>query len=155
MLHHLIGAVRKELAAIDAEVSKGGDLFDLALALDELRTARAELAMVHDALEAQVVIAMRSRWEARLDGFGGIKVRGGKERKTWRHDDLWPLALKRARTIGPPPGIAETEAETALRIVRDAAHVDYWRAKVLKGWGLDPDEFCSVSWGRKTVEIVR
>ena len=155
MLHHLIGAVRKELAALDGEVSNGGDVATLALGLDELRAARCELAMVHDALEAQLVRAMGGRWETSIDGVGGIKVRGGKERKKWRHDDLWPFALKQARIVGPLPGTPESEGETAVRIVRSAAHVDYWRAKVLKGWGIDPDEFCEVGWGRKTIEIVR
>ena len=155
MIHHLIGIVRKDIAALDTAVSEGGDLVDLALALDELRAARAELDITLAELEAGVVRAMGDRWETSIDGLGGIKVHGGKKRSRWRHDDLFPLALRQARRVGPLPDTAESEAETALRVVRAAVQPAYWRAKVLKGWGLDPDEFCEVSWGRKTVEIVR
>jgi hypothetical protein len=155
VIHHLIGAVRKDIAALDAAVSEGAALADLALALDELRTARAELDTVAADLEAAVVRAMGGRWETSIDGLGGIKVHGGKKRTRWRHDELWPRGLTQARRLGPLPGTNETEAETTLRVIRDAVQPQYWRAKVLKGWGIDPDEFCEVSWGRKTVEIVR
>lgn len=155
MIHHLIGIVRKDIAALDSTVSEGGDLADLGLALDELRTARSELDVVLSSLEAEVVRAMGKGWEAHIDGLGGIKVHGGKKRTKWLHDDLFPLALRQARDRGPLPGTEESEGETVLRIVRSAVQPAYWRAKVLKGWGVDPDEFCEVSWGRKTVEIVR
>lgn len=160
MLHTLIGALRTTLGAIDAEIAAsadGAELVDLALALDELREARRELGMVHDSVEGAVVDRMGKRWERTLDGFGTLRVRGGKSRTAWDHDTLFGLALDRARSVEPLAinGRDETEAEAALRIVRSAAHVDYWRSKVLKGWGIVPDEYCSVTWGRRTVEVVR
>lgn len=155
MIHHLIGIIRKDIAALDAEVSEPASLADLALALDELRTARGELDTVERDLQAAIVRSMGDRWEAHIDGLGGIKVHGGKKRTKWRNDDLFSLALRRARERGPLPGTAETEGETVLRIVRAAVQPAYWRARVVKGWGVDPDEYAEVTWGRKTVEVVR
>lgn len=157
MLHHLVASVRTSLDALDAEIAKGGPLVDLGLALDELRQARRELGEVHDRIEDAVVAGLGQRWSATIGGLGGLKVHGGKQRRAWRHDDLWEQALKRSRSVDPLTihGQAETEAETAIRIARDAIQPAYWRAGVLKGWGVQPDDYCQVSWGRKTVEITR
>jgi hypothetical protein len=153
VIHHLIEAIRKDVAALDGEVPKDAGLLDLALALDELRTAKAELDMVERDLQGAVVRAMGDRWEATIDGFGGIKVHGGKKRSKWRSDELWPLTLRRARSlIDEPPS---SEGEQLLSIVRSAVQPAYWRSTELKRWGVDPDEYCEVTWGRKTVELVK
>lgn len=157
ILHHLIASIRTELACIDKEIAEGGDLVDLGLALDELRAARRELGEVHDRLEDAVAAAMGRRWTVTIDGLGGLVLRGGKQRSRWRHDDLWELTLKRARSVEPLTlgGQTESPAEAALRIARSALQPAYWRAKVLKGWEIDPDDYCETTWGRKTVEVVR
>lgn len=153
MIGQLIEAIRKDIAVLDAEVPKDGELLDLALALAEVRTAKAELDMVERDIQGAVVRSMGDRWELTVEGFGGIKVHGGKKRSKWLHDDLWPLTLQRARTaesLAP-----EKDDERLLLIVRSAVQPAYWRSTELKRWGVDPDEFCEVTWGRKTVEIIR
>jgi hypothetical protein len=149
----LLGAIRNAIAALDSAVTEGGDLSSLVLALDELRSAKAELSMVERSLEAAVVSAMGDRWHTVIEGFGGIKVHGGKDRKKWRHEELWPLALHRARSA--PNLTPEKDDDRLLVIVRAAVQPSYWRSTELKHWGIDPDEYCEVTWGRKTVELVR
>lgn len=153
MIGQLIEAIRKDIAALDAEVPKDGELLDLALALAEVRTAKAELDMVERSLQGAVIEAMGDRWEATIEGFGGIKVHGGKKRSKWLHEHLWPLTLQRAR--GAETLSAEKDDERLLVIVRAAVQPAYWRSAELKRWGVDPDEFCEVTCARKTVELVR
>lgn len=154
MIGTLIESIRKDLAALDTEVSAThSPLAHLAAALSELRTAKAELDMVERSLQSAVIEAMGDHWEATIEGFGGIKVHGGKKRSKWLHEHLWPLTLQRSR--GAETLSAEKDDERLLVIVRAAVQPAYWRSTELKRWGVDPDEYCEVTWGRKTVEIVR
>lgn len=154
MIGRLIESIRKNIVALDAEVSATlSPLSHLAVALDELRTAKAELAVVESSLQAAIVEAMGDRWEATIEGFGGIKVHGGKRRQRWHHDELWTLSLRRARSEESiTPGESD---ERLLVVVRAAVQPSYWRSTELKRWGADPDEYCSVSFGAKSVELVR
>lgn len=154
MIGNLIESIRKDLAALDTEVSAThSPLIHLAVALDELRTARAELNMVERSLQAAVIEAMGDRWEATIEGFGGIKVRGGKKRTTWRNEELWPLALRRARSVRT--AAAGEADERLLEVVRAVVQPSYWRTGELKRWGVDPDDYCNVTTGSKSVEIIR
>lgn len=154
MIGRLIESIRKDIVALDSEVSAThSPLSHLAVALDELRTAKAELAVVESSLQAAIVEAMGDHWEATIEGFGGIKVHGGKRRQRWHHDELWTLSLRRARSEASiTPGESD---DRLLAVVRAAVQPSYWRSTELKRWGVDPDEYCSVSFGAKSVELVR
>ena len=85
-----------------------------------------------------------------------VSVKRGANRKSWDHDGLARVVLARARderAIDPETGEAEDLAEAALRVLRDCAHIDYWRKQALAGRGVDVDEYCATSPGRVTVVV--
>lgn len=142
----LLAAIRSSLDQIDRQVADGGlSAPSLAAALVELRQIRRETTVVHSAVECRLVDALRGQWEAVLDGVGAVRVRGGKKRTKWDHDSLWPLV---AANAGAAPSPADVVAAA-----RSAVAPAYWRAGTLKGWGIQPDEYCEVGWGPKTVEF--
>lgn len=142
-----------------ADVLEDVDSEQAGTALAWLRTERKRLADVEAAVESLCVRTMEQtdEWQRDLSNGHRIVRHGGKKRKAWRHDDLFAVVLDRARSqriANPETGDVESEGEAALRLVKDAASVNYWRVGVLKGWGLAVDEFCTVEKGRATVEVL-
>ncbi len=133
----------------------------LARRLANLRARRRELDLEIEDAEVALVRAMRAHddvWEVELPELGIVKRHSGTKRTEWRHDELWDelgrfIRSGAKRLMDEDTGQIESPADTALRIVREAARPS-WRITALKGFGIDPDEFCSVSYGRQTIELV-
>lgn len=88
----------------------------------------------------------------------GIEIKTDVKRTGWQHDDLMRHVVSRAkdeRVIDFTTGEAlESEADAVVRILNECVRPN-WKVTGLKALGLEPDEFCKVEYGAKSVKVVR
>lgn len=131
----------------------------LAEELVALKADRKDLDLKIQEVEDALVDAMAEdrQWEVEVPGIGVIKRHGGKKRSTWRHEDLWRAVTTYARNhrkVDEETGELEAEWESVSRNLRAAAAPSYWRKTALAPMTIDPDEYCSTTVGRQTIEVV-
>lgn len=149
------GRIKSLLVEIDGPVDDL-ELPEAAALLAELRELRSWLGAVHDHVEDRVADLMGETRRSDVEGVGRLVRFDGRKRTNWRHDDLLDLALAQARKhrFDPSTGEALPPDEALLATLREAAAVSYWRVGPLKKWGIDPDEYATVSHGRRVVNIL-
>ncbi|MGH6691988.1 MAG: hypothetical protein ACREF4_15065, partial [Gammaproteobacteria bacterium] len=107
-------------------------------ALARLRAVRASLQRSEAAIERDISDMMHTARTRRTEvpGVGMVEVRRGTQRKQWDHQALAKAWLEAyLSTLGgeiPKPW----DVRDALL---DAAALSYWRAGVLREYGIDPD----------------
>lgn len=131
----------------------GLDLAGTAYLLDAARAARTHLAAVEQALtEHTASLWRRDKHLAPVEvaGLGLVGVKWGAERKKWDHDGLTSAVIdaKLAACDGEIP-----DPFTVARWVTEVAAPAYWRAGVLRGLDIDPDDYCEHRPGRASVVI--
>lgn len=142
----------------EARDNATGDLTELATLLHHLRNDIRHLQILARDIEAEVVDLMPGK-TAELDGLPVIEVRGGSIRKKWQSEDLVPVLIRKALD---PDGTGElpTSPIDAAHAVADVltACAPFtpsmgWRVGALRDRGLDPDEWCESTPGRKTIQF--
>lgn len=124
------------------------------LLLNDLRTARMQLQEIEN--YAQIEAIKRLKY-GRNEVAGFIaEVRGGKDRKEWRTDELaWECV--REFTVNKTSGEID-EADAALvGLVRDrlvnCARME-WRTTQLRPLGINPDDWSTSTPGRRTLSLI-
>ena len=112
-----------------------------------LRTLREAITFLKDSyqvVEDALVEAMPSK-EMEIPGIGVIQRRSGTARKSWDHQALWRdvTQVLLSDSEGPEDFVAR------LRTVVTPS----WKVTGLRPLGIDPDEYCEVSYGRRTVQL--
>lgn len=130
-------------------------------ALDVLATVRAARVAI-----AQIESVVESRSGRLMSGDviewpGGVAERRfGKERKTWRHDDLIHTVTRQiaqTRAADATSGEVDDMLAALLSDALDefaATHRPDWRMTPLKAMGIDPDEYCHAESGKVSVRIL-
>jgi hypothetical protein len=95
-----------------------------------------------------------------LEGVGVFERRRKADRKQWDHESLRSELLRKVRTLEPQKTMdlatgevfQEDPTEQAFRIIFECARPD-WRVRPLKALEIDPDEYCSTTYGGYSVQI--
>jgi hypothetical protein len=94
-------------------------------------------------------------WRLELPGCPTIKRHAGPERKQWRGEelleDLYRLAVE--HPFDPESGERLEPVERLHQLVRECVRVSYGLVRPLRKLGVDPDEYCTKSPARQTIEI--
>jgi hypothetical protein len=126
--------------------------------LAQVRTQRIRLATIEASLESLAARRMRAEHRDRVElpGVGLFERRGGVDRKDWDHRGV---ASRVVRTLLVDP----TTGEAAPEEYRDFAYLlrdrlleacrTEWRTTALRKLGVDPDEFCTKTPGRTTIQF--
>lgn len=125
---------------------------------EELLSTRDRIAQLRDHERFLVAEIHATATERKTQtAFGQVEISKRYNRK-WDHDELarhlMRVALDR-REIDPETGeLLDTPTwERVSKALRDCAGIGYWRIGALKGYGLDPDEFCETSSESLSVRI--
>jgi hypothetical protein len=128
----------------------------LAAQIAALDNVIAALRSTRDDLAEKLAKAM-PRDVVELAGVGRVERRRGKDRKAWDHDALFARVLaygRDERRVDLETGeVLESEGEAVLRVLREMAHVDYWKAAALRQRRLNPDEFATATPGRASIQV--
>ncbi|MFL6047897.1 MAG: hypothetical protein ACJ72M_22650 [Propionibacteriaceae bacterium] len=91
----------------------------------------------------------------RIEALGKtFKRRRKADRKHWQTDELRSEVWKRTqRRVDLETGELESEAEAQVRTLTECARLE-WRLNPLRELGIDPDEFCEVTRGGWTIQIL-
>lgn len=130
------------------------DLAALELLFD-LRESRKKLAEIEAAVEATAAQRM-GRQRVEWPGFIAER-KGGLDRKHWRNDDVaWavikPLAVD---ANGEYDDAAVSLISQARDRLVNCAQITGWRVTQLRPLGIDPEQYCEVTTGRRTVMVSR
>ena len=127
--------------------------------IDQKRAITDRIVEVEDLICA--TMAGAQRWMVEIPGLPPIKRHLGNKRTAWQHEDIFTELRLLVRDpkwrvcVDGESGEIESPVEAVARHIQRCAHVDYWRVEDLRKRGLHPDEFCSVSYGRQTIEVIR
>lgn len=145
---------RQTLAFLDRE----GDAATALCLLAQVRNQRVRLAQVESSLETEAARRMRKERLDRVElpGVGVFERKSGTARKQWDHSAVAGRVVQTLLvdpTTGEP---APEEYRDFAYLLRDrlleAGHVDYWRATQLRALGVNPDDFCTSTPGRSSVQ---
>lgn len=125
---------------------------DAARVLHETQMARKALQAFEEFLIERVHDAWGQDFKTPrvVEGVGVIRAFRGKDRKSWEHEALVRDVVDAhlAQLDGEIP-----DPFTVAGWIREAAGIGYWKTGALNALGLDADEFCESSPGRRTVSI--
>lgn len=165
------GSWRVDLAMTDvgtAVTTLGESLLDYTVDPDDvvpalhllggLRKLRQRLAMAEAVVEAQCAAGMTTD---RVEAPGLLaERRGGAKRTAWRHDDVRAsirdtVAVRAAvdQTTGEVDPVRADAATHAVDLALSAVGAGSYRASGLRALGLDPGNFCTQEYGRRTVAV--
>lgn len=144
-LADLVGQAEERLRPIKA-------LDVLAVELRDLRGLVRTLRIIDDDLAGRIVpLIERKVSGVEVPGVGFLQAQKGGERKGWDHEGLIRTVVARGRDerrIDPETGEAlESEAEAVVRALVECAGIRDWRTTKLRARGVDPEEFCTTTWG--------
>lgn len=148
------------LVAVDerrAELADAGDWQALAYGLAGLKKITAEIRLFADAVETDVYRLLPSKREV-VDGLGVVERRQGATRRKWQSEELLGQVLRLALDPDgtgelPPAGELLARIRSALLETVPFTGSLAWRVTALRELGLDPDEWCEKTPGRKAVQI--
>lgn len=134
----------------------------LARLLDMLYRTKTILGDTCQYVEDLLVDAMPNK-TLEVEGIGVLTSRTGAKRTKWDHDSLTSKAAEKMAE--------QLEAEEGEMVWRDTGEgvnprsllaellrefrtmaTPSWKLTGLRQHGIDPDEYCETSWGRKTIE---
>lgn len=122
-----------------------GDVEELAHLHVTLTKANQQLATIRTLVEAALVDVMPDK-RIELDGLPPLERRQGTDRKGWDYEAV-VSALARE---------AQGDLMALLEAIKECAPMTpsmQWRVGALRKHGLDPDEFCTTSPGRQSIQI--
>lgn len=122
--------------------------------LAAIRDARAELAVVAQAIEAAALKAMPYRHV--VEGLGEFVKHKGTKRTEWDNEGLTSKLVALAldeRQIDPETGeVLESEAQCVARVLSECARPT-WRLTPLRARKIAVDEYCSEREGTPSIEL--
>lgn len=143
--------IRDAIEEAERNLSEVYDLDVLAVELRDLRGISKLLRLIDDDISERIVPQISGRLSVEIEGVGVIQAKKGAERKGWDHEGLVRLVValgRDERKIDLETGEAlESEADAVVRALVECAGIRDWRTTKLRSRGIDPDEFCSVSYG--------
>lgn len=143
----------------DAAVLLSPDYAAMALLLHALRRAIAQLRFADEELEQELVKVLPGK-ETDVPGLGILTLRSGTTRKQW--DKAGLVAAVTARIADEPSVFVDDEtgeflppAQVAERVIGAFLEVGTpaWKTTGLRAMRLDPDEWCEVNYGPKSVQM--
>ena len=119
--------------------------------LHRIRAARKALAEVEAYVESHTVPLLD--YGKQEVGPWLVEIRGGAKRNEWDHDRL---AWDATRDLALIDGAIEDERAAVVDLVRsrlmNCARLE-WRMTPLKELGLNPNDYATVTYGRRTVQV--
>jgi hypothetical protein len=138
-------------------------------------TTAEELGIELDAIDDEIANLKRRREDVvdrmaaempedllRVEELGKtFKRRRKADRKAWRHDELRSELLRKVRTLEPQKTmdlatgeiVVEDPTEQAFWVIFESARPE-WRINSLRNYDLAADEFCEVTRGGWTIQIL-
>lgn len=135
------------------------DVDGMVVLLQDLRRAMAQLAWACEELEDQIVRDMPAK-EMVVDGVGQITLRTGTKRTAWDNDGIVDLLVARISDnpqvicdpdtgeVLPPHEVVALALRAFLEVARPS-----WRTTQLRSYRIDPDEYATTTYGRKSVQL--
>lgn len=123
-----------------------------------IRRAQAQLRWAEEQLEDELVKVMPAK-DVDVPGVGQISLRTGTTRKQWDNDAIVDVLVARigdnphvlcepdTGEMLPPHEVAALAIRAFLEVARPS-----WRTTQLRSYRIDPDEYCALSYGRKTIQ---
>lgn len=111
----------------------------------ELRESRAQV-------EEHLIAVMDGHDMASLITQRGSRVerKRSASRRGWDHDGATQAVLRHVdsvkREMDPETGEVESDAEVAVRLLRECASIGSWKKRLTELTGTSMDEWCSESW---------
>jgi hypothetical protein len=127
----------------------------------ELHKVRSEIAALKfkEAELADNLASEMTEDKLEVAGVGVFERRRQTSRKSWDHQGVFVDLQKKARDgelrkVDEATGevVPEDPIELAFRVVREAANPS-WRVTYLRSAGLNPDEYCSTTYGGYSIQI--
>lgn len=143
----------------DTAVLLSPDYAGLAALLQALRRAIAQLKFAEQDLEDELAKVLPGR-DTEIPGVGMATLRTGTKRTAW--DKAGIVAAVTARIADEPSVFVDDKtgeflppAQVAERVIGAFLEVGTpsWKTTGMRALRLDPDEFCEVAYGRKTVQL--
>lgn len=134
------------------------DVDGMVLLLQSIRRAMAQLRWAADELEDEIVKAIPAK-EMVVAGVGAITLRTGTKRTGWDKEGL--VNVLTARIADDPAILCEVETGEMLTPSQQVERIlsrfleaatPSWKVTGLRAFKIDPDEYCSTTYGRKTVQ---
>lgn len=131
----------------------------LAVLLDEVRSVRQALGLRERAIEDLLTDVMFED-TMEVPGLGVVQRRQGKDRKGWDSEGLLSTVIRRSldpEQTGELPDLPEAVERIRIGVLAAAPLTAStgWRVTALKALDLDPDEWCTTSPGRASVQITK
>jgi len=153
------GNMRQALLRADTlrqELADRGDWAQLLNAIEGLRALKGDLDTLLRACEDDAARLLPEK-KMVLDGFGVVEARTTSSRK-W---DSEPLLRDLCRQILDPEQTGEINASAIpdlLRVLKAVLPMTAslsWRVTALKEQGIDPEQYSEITYGRKTIQIIK
>lgn len=156
----LVDEISEILMEIDAVVTKQSedkDVTELCSYLSEVHRAKTEMSVAYDSVVHFVAGKMADLPEVVLADGTKLEKKSAYDRKSWRHDELVDVVVKRIVQMSTNLDTGEVSAtpETVGKEILKYLQPSYWRVKELSKLGVTADEYCDVSEESKTSIIVR
>lgn len=134
------------------------DVDGMIVLLQDLRRAQVQLRWAADELEDEIVKAMPHK-EMVVASVGAVTLRTGTKRTQWDKDGLVGVLV--ARIADDPEILCEVETGEMLTPSQQVERIldrfleaatPSWKITGLRKFRVDPDEYCTTAYGRKTVQ---
>lgn len=121
--------------------------------LKRLAELRREIRSVEDELTDVIVTSWRRdglKGHHEVTGVGTVSLRAPYKRTRWNHEAVAREVVDRqiAASGGEVP-----DPYDLVHWLLTAAQVSYWRTRLLRSLGIEPDDFCDSELGRPSVSI--
>lgn len=130
----------------------------LLIQLAEIRQVRTRLALTERAVEDLAADLLTDK-VTEIPGLGAVEVRKGATRKAWQSADLLRHVIRHDLTEGTggeipsdPMALVDHVTATVTACLPVTPSVG-WRVTALRDRGVDVDEWCETTPGRKTVQF--
>lgn len=151
----LAGYLAPDLAVVMSPFIPG-----LALLLAKLRKAQTELKEAAEFVEDELTRIMPGRNFDCGTPVGAIEMHTGATRKEWDKAGLTDSMVHAIAGHSPNLVNADTgEMVNLMQHVRELvemftdAATPSWKVTGLRKYGINPDEYCTTTWGRKTIAM--
>jgi len=132
------------------------DLADLAFQIKQVNDARRELKFIEDHLR-DICARTMTMDSVYIEGVGQVERKRGSTNDKWDDDSVLKVLLARSRdermVLDEETGEYESEASAFIRVLKECAHIDYFRVKALDEHGVKASDYRQRTIGEPTVVI--
>ena len=148
----------QSIACVDEATFLAPDADRLAVLLVNLRRAKRLLDYAAVYVEDELVKCIPHK-TILVDEVGEITQHTGASRKHWDRDAVvTALAHGIAETVPPLVDTSTGEQVDHIELVQSIPRcfiesaTPSWKVTGLRAWNINPDDYCEVEWGRKSIE---